>query len=148
MRKAALLRSIQRLLDEGERAVEAAYMWRRHRLLLPFGVAAFLGMTLVAAWAGAEDWPTRIVIGLAGFAVAVAATTDYRVVAQTSDGILLLRASRIRQVAKEILERLPFSTVIEPVGGTVLAADWRVAGQVYTVPRSSETAMERIAART
>jgi hypothetical protein len=122
-------------------------MWKRHRLLLPFGLAAFVGMVLVAAWAGAEDWPTRIVIGLAGFAVAVAATTDYRVVAQTSEGILLLRASRIRQVAKEIIERFPFATPIEPVGGTALAADWSVAGQTYTVPRSSETAMDRIATR-
>jgi hypothetical protein len=31
------------------------------------------------------------------------------------------------------------------VGGTVLATDWRVGDEVYTVPRSSGRAIERIA---
>ncbi len=115
--------------------------------MLPFGIASFLGLAMVADWVGWDDWPTRIVIGLAGAALAVAASTDYKVVALTSAGVVLLQASRIRQAATGMLERLPPDVAIEPAGGTVLAADWEVAGLVYTVPRSSEQAINRIAAR-
>lgn len=113
--------------------------------MLPFGIAAFVGMVFVAGLAGWEDLATRVVIGLAAVAVAVTASTEYRVVAQTSDGVFLFEASRIRQAATGMIERLSPDAVIEPVGGTVLAADWAVAGSVYTVPRSSEQAMTRIA---
>ena len=147
MRKANLFRSIARLLDDGTQVVEAVYMWRRHRLMFPFGIVSFLGMVVVAEWAGWDEWATRIIIGLAAVAVAVAASTDYKVVAQTTDGLFLLQASRIRQVATRMLEKLPSDVAIEPVGGTVLAADWEVGGSVYTVPRSSEQAISRIAGR-
>jgi len=135
-----------RFVDEGTEVTEAAYMWRRHRRMVPFAAAAFIGMVAVAASVGWDDWPTRVAIGLAGAAVAVAASTEYKVLAQTSDGaILLLRASRIRQAATRLLETLPSDVTIERVGGTVLAADWQVADSVYTVPRSSEQAIGRIA---
>lgn len=147
MRKAYLLRSIARLLDDGTDVVEAVYMWKRHRLMFPFGIVSFVGMVVVAEWAGWDEWATRIVIGLAAVAVAVAASTDYRVLAQTSDGLFLLQASRIRQIATRLLEMLPPDATIRPVGGTVLAADWEVAESVYTVPRSSEQAISRIAGR-
>ena len=147
MRKANLFRSVMRFLDDDVRVVEAVYMWRRHRLMFPFGIVSFLGMVVVAEWAGWDEWSTRIVIGLAAVAVAVAASTDYKVVAQTTDGLFLLQASRIRQAATRMLERLPSDVTIEPVGGTILAADWAVAGLVYTVPRSSEQAISRIAGR-
>jgi len=123
-------------------------MWKRHRLMMPFGIVSFLGMVVVAEWAGWDEWATRIVLGLAAVAVAVAASTTYKVVAQTTDGLYLLQASRIRQVATRMLERLPTDATIEPVGGTILAADWQVGGSVYTVPRSSEQAISRIAGRT
>ena len=147
MRKANLLRSIARLLDDGTAVVEAVYMWKRHRLMFPFGIVSFVGMVVVAEWAGWDEWATRIVIGLAAVAVAVAASTDYRVLAQTSDALFLLQASRIRQAATRLLEKLPPDATIRPVGGTILAADWEVAGSVYTVPRSSEQAISRIAGR-
>ncbi len=122
-------------------------MWKRHRLMMPFGIVSFLGMLVVAEWAGWDEWATRIVLGLAAVAVAVAASTTYKVVAMTTDGLYLLQASRIRQVATQMLERLPADATIEPVGGTILAADWQVGTSVYTVPRSSEQAISRIAAR-
>ncbi|MDH5373652.1 MAG: hypothetical protein OEX97_11985 [Acidimicrobiia bacterium] len=136
-----------RFLDEGIHVVEAVYMWKRHRLMFPFSIVTFIGMVVVAEWAGWDEWATRIVIGLAAVAVAVAASTDYKVVALTSDGLFLLQASRIRQVATRMLEELPRDLMLEPVGGTILATDWKVAGSVYTVPKSSEQAMSRIAAR-
>ena len=61
--------------------------------------------------------------------------------------MILLQASRIRQAATRMIEKLPADVAIEPVGGTVLAADWEIAGSVYTVPRSSEQAINRIAGR-
>ncbi len=127
--------------------MEAAYMWRRHRLMMPFVVGTFIGTVLVAGWVGWDDWPTRIAVGLAAAAVAVAASTDYRVLALTSGGLVLLEASRIRQAATGMLELLAPTVTIERVGGTVLAADWEVAGLVYTVSRSSEGAVARISAR-
>lgn len=127
--------------------MEAAYMWRRHRLMVPFVAGSFLATVLVAGWVGWDDWPTRLAIGLAVAAVAVAASTDYRVLALTSVGLVLLKASRIRQAATGMLERLAPDVTIERLGGTVLATDWEVAGSVYTVSRSSEEAVARISAR-
>lgn len=145
MRRANLFRSIVRLLDEGTELHDAAYMWSRHRWMIPYAVFAALSVFLTSEWAGFTQIPTRVALGFAAGAIAVNATTDYRVIARTSRGLVLLRSSRIRQFAKEILERLPPSTTIELVGGTVVATDWQIGDAVYTVPKSSEQAIQRIA---
>ena len=144
MRKAVLFNSIVRFLEEGEDVIAAAYIWKRHRLFVPFAAVSMAGVMWVAAWAGWEDWPTRFAFGAAGAAIAVMATTEYRVLARTSRGIVLLRASRIRQFAKEMMKRLDHRITLEPVGGTLLATDWQVDDLVYTVPKSSERAMQEI----
>ena len=146
MRRAVLLRSVQRVLGENVTVRDAAYAWSRHRWVVPFGAVVFAAIAFLAPVAGIEDWPTRIVLGLAGVGVAVMATTDYRVVAETDRGIRVLKASRIRQVAIADGEGVPEGVVIEPLGGTIIAADWQVGPHRYTVPRSSEQAMERMAA--
>ena len=87
--------------------------------MFPFGAAAFVGMVLVADWAGTNDWPTRIVLARQAVAVAVAATTDYKVLAQTSSGMVLLRASRIRQVATGMIELSAAGSQLVQVGGTI-----------------------------
>lgn len=120
-------------------------MWIRHRWMVPYAIIAALAVFLTSEWAGFDETSTRVALGFAAGAIAVNATTDYRILARTSKGLMLLRASRIRQYAVEMLERLPASTPIEPVGGTVLATDWRVGEAVYTVPKSSESAIHRIA---
>lgn len=140
-----MFRSVIRLLDEGSEVVDAVYMWKRHRHVVPFGGATFVSMVLLAGWLGWEDWATRIVIGLAATAVAVAASTDYKVLASTSSGLYLLDASRVRQTAKAMGKRLSPGTEIKQAGGTMLAVDWEVDGSLYTVPKSSERAMNRIA---
>jgi hypothetical protein len=144
MRRAFLFRSIDRVLGEGTIVYDAAYIWARHRWTLPYGGAVFVFVALVAPVVGVDDWPTRTVIGLAATAVAVTAATDYRVVAQTADGLVLLKASRIRQVAVDMVRRLPDDAELEQVGGTILAAEWNVDGLRYTVARSSEAAMNRM----
>ncbi|MFQ5556379.1 MAG: hypothetical protein ACE5GB_02565, partial [Acidimicrobiales bacterium] len=67
-------------------------------------------------------------------------------VALTSRGVVICRSSRIRQYARKIVGRLAADDAVEPVGGTVLATDWRVGHETLTVPRSSERAIEQIAA--
>lgn len=58
---------------------------------------------------------------------------------------MLLRASRVRQVAFEMIERLPASTPVELVGNNLVLTDWMVGERRYTVPKSSQSAMARIA---
>ncbi len=147
MRKAALFRSVRRFLDEDTDLIDAVYLWRRHRLVVPFAVAVFIGMLLIAGWVGWDDWATRIVLGLAATALAVTASTEYRILADTSHGTFLLQASRIRQVAIAMAEQLPSDARIDRVGGTIVASDWEVDGSLYTAPKSSEQAMARIAER-
>ncbi len=145
MRRAVLLRSASRALD-GADVYDAAYMWARHRWALPFSAVVFGAVAMLAPLAGIDDWPTRVVIGAAAVAVAFAAATDYRVVAQTERGLVLLAASRIRQVATAVVAWLPPDAELAPVGGTLLAKDWQVGDRRYTVARSSDQAMQRMAA--
>ncbi|MEO1065559.1 MAG: hypothetical protein AAFZ07_29435, partial [Actinomycetota bacterium] len=77
------------------------------------------------------------VVAPAATATAAAATVD--------DGLHLLRASRIRRAAVAHLERLPDSTHVELVGNQFVITEWQVGDQRYTVPKSSESAMTRIA---
>lgn len=125
---------------------DAAYMWTRHRWMVHYGAAVFAAAVLFAPIAGIDDWPTRVAIGLALVAMAVTATTDYRVVAQTDQRLVLLKASRIRQVATALEKELSRTIELTPAGGTVLGADWQVGDHRYTVSRSSEQAMNRMAA--
>lgn len=146
MRRAVLFRSVQRLLGEDDVVIEAAYMWSRHRLMMPFAAVVFAAVALLAPIANIDDWPTRIVIAAAAVAVAVTASTDYSVLAQTGEGTHLFDASKIRQVATRHRARLETRESLAPVGGSGLTTDWQVGDRTYTVPRSSEQAISRIAA--
>ena len=120
-------------------------MWSRHRWMIPYAIVAAAAVFLTSEWAGFTEVSTRIALAFAAGAIAVNATTDYRVVARTTKGLVLLRGSRVRQHAVAVISRLPKNTKIEPVGGTVLASDWAVGESVFTVPKSHERALERIA---
>ena len=146
MRRAVLFRSVARVLGDQLVVREAAYVWKRHKWMVPYGAFVFAAVVLLAPIGGIEDWPTRVAIGAAAVAVAVTATTDYSVVAQTDGGFALLKASKIRQVATGLQEHLPGNVELKPVGGTLLASDWQVGKHIYTVPRSSDQAMNRMAA--
>ena len=114
--------------------------------MVPYAGAAGTAVFLLAGGFGFGDLATRVAVGVAASAVAVNATSEYRILARTTEGLVLCRASRIRQYAVGISERLPQSTSLEPVGGTVLATDWQV-GEIgtFTVPKSSERAIGAIA---
>lgn len=145
MRKAALIRSILRLLEPGVEVIEAAYVWRRHRHVIPYSLATFVAMVTVATATGWTGLPERVGLGLAAVGLATAATTDYRIVASTSKGPVLFKASRIRQAATAVVGPLRHHATIREVGRTMLTSDWEVDGTVYTVPRFSDTAMLRLA---
>ena len=75
---------------------------------------------------------------------AFTATTDYRILALTSRGLVLLRAGRVRQVARSIIDRPARTITIEPVGGNMLTVDWRIGDVVYTLTKNGQRSIERI----
>lgn len=145
MRNQILAASVARLLPRGSELTEVAVMWQRHRLMLSFGAVVAL---VVGVGARVVGFPVSSSVGLAAAAAAVAATatTEYRVLASTTDGLHLLRGSRVRRAAVEYLHVLPERTTVELVGNQFVITEWRVGDDHYTVPRSSESAMTRIAA--
>jgi hypothetical protein len=145
MRHGVLLRSIQGFLEPGERLYDAAFMWSRHRLAYAYAVGAFAGMLVVVTIAGFQQWPSRLAIAMVGGAVAITATTMYRVLASTSSGLVLLEGGRLRQVAKRRIRKLEPGAQVEIQRDTMITTDWRVGGTEYTVPKGSQRAMERIA---
>ncbi|MEM9033671.1 MAG: hypothetical protein AAGA99_01320 [Actinomycetota bacterium] len=144
MRNQILAASVARLLPRGSELTEVAVMWQRHRYMFPFGAFAAL---IVGSGAGLVGFSLSSSVGLAAAAAAVAATatTEYRVLAWTTDRLHLLRGSRFRRAAVEYLEALPDRTPVELVGNQFVITEWRVGDHRFTVPKSSESAMTRIA---
>ncbi len=115
--------------------------------MIAYSVAAFVTLVVVATVAGFDTWFARIGLGTAASALAATATTEYRILARTNRGVVLLRSSRIRVAAVETMERFSGEPAIERAGTTLLANDWRVNGTRYTVAKSSEADMQSIAGR-
>lgn len=120
-------------------------MFTRHHLAFPFIAFAGVAMLVVASLAGATQWSSRISIGLAGAAVAAMATTEYRVLARTTKGLVLLRSSRFRRRANGVIRRLAKGTEIEVVGSNLVITEYRIDGVVYSVMRRSQQEMTAIA---
>ncbi len=147
MRDRVLHNSVRALLPDADRIVHLVHMWSRHRLMLPYAVVAFAGMVLLAFAVGVEQWSGRIGLGLAGAATAAMATTEYRVLAQTTSGLVLLRSSRVRQKALAIIETLPHTTAIAPVTSNLVITDWSVGDAIYSVMKRHQAAMVAISQR-
>ncbi len=148
MRRSVMIKSVQRLLRNDEELLDAAFMWNRHRLMIPYAALAFGAMLLVALIAGFDTWASRLGLAAAGAGVAAMATTNYRILAHTDRGFVLLRASRVRQYATEILERWPHSIELTPMSSFMVVTDWTVHDRRYSVPKSSEQSVVRMAAST
>jgi hypothetical protein len=97
VRRAFLLNSVSRVLGADTVVHDAAYMWNRQRWMVPYGAVAFAAVVMFAPVAAIEEWPTRIAIGFAAAGVAVMATTEHRIVAETNDGPGRLRSRRVRR---------------------------------------------------
>lgn len=147
MRDNVLNSSVRSLLPKDEQLIALVHMWSRHRLMFPFLAAAFVGLLVVTIVAGFEGWSSRIGLALAGAAVASMATTEYRVLAHTGRGLVLLRSSRVRQKATEVIDYLPDDTQVEPVGTNLVITDWRVGDQTYSVMRRHQSSMVAISNR-
>jgi len=145
LRHSILVRSVQQLLDPGEQVRTVVVMFTRHRWFVPYSLFAGLLLFMVATASGVESMTNRIVLAGCGLAVAGLATTNYWVLAETSQGYALCRSSRVRQYARSIVARLPASTELAMVGSTVVTSDWRIDGSMYTLTKRWEAAMRRLA---
>ena len=144
MRERVFYRSVQSFLDDGDRIAHMVHMWSRHRLALPFILGATLIMGVVAIVVGVEQWSGRIGLALAAGAVGAFATTEYRILVATTQGLVMLRSSRIRQKAVGFIERLPASTTIEPTGSNLVITEWRVGTASYSVMKRFQKPMVAI----
>lgn len=144
MRRNVLIASVRRLLDPDEVLHDAALMWVRHSFSYGYAALSFVALVIVTILSGFEGWPLRLGVGAAGAAIAFTATTEYRILALTSKGLVLMRAGRVRQVARRIIERPPSRIAMEPVGGTMLTVDWQIDGVVYTLTKAGQNPIERI----
>ncbi len=113
--------------------------------MMPYTVVVSVAVVFLATVVGVEYWSTRMGIGAAAAIVAATATTNYRVLARTTRGLLLCRGGRVRQVATSIVERLPDNASIIRTGGNLITGEWDVGERHYSVPRRHEQAMEQIA---
>ena len=145
MRRAVLWTSVRRLLDLDEELHEVAYMWHRHRLAFPFALGAGVLLGWIARLSS-FGVTSSIAVGLAAFAVAATASTDYRVLAFTDRGLVLLNGGRIRQVAKPPLERLPETAVLERISTNLVISEWQLGDHRYSVLRRFESAMSAMSA--
>lgn len=149
MRRAVLWKSMLTIVESTggstEELRQAAYVWARHRLMLPFAFAAFAALVVVGYVAGFDAWAGRVGLGVAGAAVAVNATTEYRVLGLTDQRIIVASASRVRQKASHLVKVLPLDTRWERAsGGTIVSSNWRIGDATYTAPKFSEIPMEDI----
>ena len=120
-------------------------MSTRHHLWLPFVATAFVAFLVLAIVLDFEQWTSRIGLAVAGAAVASMATTEYRVLVETAEEFVLLRASRIRRRATGVMTRMPKSVGIESLASNLVTADYRLGNVTYTVPFRFRSAMDSLA---
>ena len=145
MRRNVLVRSVQRLLPGGTQLIDVVFMWRRRSWMLGGALAAgavtLAGLTLLDYGSPSS----RTMLALAAALIAAVLGTDNRVLASTSDGIVMFEASRIRQVAVRLSAPVPGGTPIEMISSNLVLTEWRVGGERFTVPKRSQQAMSAIA---
>ncbi len=141
MRERMLRASVIRVLGDEEKPREVVHMWAPHRLSLAYAAAAGFAMFALAWVLQVSTVGGRVALGFAAASIAAIATNDYRVLARTNRGLVLLRSSRIRQRATAIETRLARDASIEPVGENLVITDWMVAGRRYHVMKRFQRAM-------
>lgn len=145
MRRALLIRSAQELVGSGGVVSNAVYMWRRHDLWLVFTIATAVAVLLVGQLFDFEAANLAALAFLLAI-LAAGASTRYFVLAKTEQTIFLMTGSPIRRVARQVVKDDLTVSHITSAGNTLLATDWTVDGQVYTVPKSCEQDMQAIIA--
>lgn len=143
LRQRILVRSVESQLHE-HTVHDAVMMWTRHRWFVPYVAVAAALLLGVATATGIESWFNRLVLAGCGMAVAGLATTNWWILADTSNGLALLRSSRIRQYAKQLERWLPDGVSIAMVASTVITSEWRIDKTVYTVTKRFEGSLRRL----
>lgn len=145
MRRLLLIRSAQQLVGDDHPVSAAVYMWHRTRLWLPFVVATAL-LSGFVAWIADLETANVVVIAVAVAGVASFASTRYFVLARSGDTIWLMTGSPIKRVARATVRSDLTTADISAAGNTMLATDWSIANDTYTVPKSCEQDMQVIIA--
>ncbi len=146
MRQRNLLRSVQRLLDDGEQIRAASYGYARHPWTIAYALAAGGAMFLLVGLLGGYSVQSRVLLGAIAAAIAVAATTEYRIFASTTKGLLILKGSRLRLAATSVLKRVDEETEFTPVGGNLITVEWRIDGVTYSVPKRADSQLAKVLA--
>jgi len=145
LRTNLLFKSVQQLLGADAQIRDVAMLFTRHRWFLPYSIVAAIAVFVVASATGVAGLGSRIVLGLCGLAIAGMATTNYWVLADSGNALVLCRSSRIRQYATGVVERLPRDTPLEMFGSTVITSDWKIRGVVYTTTKRWESSLREMA---
>ena len=146
MRRRVLVNSVRRLLPADVVVVDVVFMWRRSGAMYVWA-AGFATLAMVAATlADYGSVATRIALAVAAALTAAIVTTDSRVLAQTDSGPFAFVAGRVRQVATQLIGPLPHDAALEVVGSNLVLTDWMVGPERFSVPRSHQAAMTRLAA--
>ena len=124
-------------------AIVVVTVWHR----LPWTPWKLLALLAVAVAVGIEGRINQGAIGLSAAMIGAMATTNYWVLAETTTGLVLLRSSRIRQYAKQVVKHLGITPSIEMVGSTVITSDWRIDGTMYSVTKRWESPLRQLAVK-
>lgn len=146
MRQRNLLRSVQRLLDDGEQVRAASYGYARHPWTIAYALATGGAMFVLVGVLGGYSVESRVLLGAVAAAIAVAATTEYRIFASSTGGLLILRGSRFRLTATSVLKRVGEETEFVPVGGNLVTVEWRIDGVTYSVPKRADRELAKVLA--
>lgn len=146
MRQRNLLRSVQRLLDDGEKVRAASYGYARHPWTIVYALAAGCAMFVLVGVLGGYTVQSRVLLGAIAAGIAVAATTEYRIFASTTSGLLILKGSRFRLTATSVLKRVGEEIEFVPVGGNLVTVEWRIDGVIYSVPKRADSELAKVLA--
>lgn len=148
MREKLLLASVQRQLDDDETAIAAVFLTRTHRWALPLGFLAGIVFATSGYMLGVlTDQTSVVAVSIAGAMVGALGATECRVLAATAHGnLLVLRGSRIRHVAREILDFNVGRGSVRVLSANAVNSQWRVGETSFMVTRRYQQAMTQISA--
>ncbi len=137
---------MQRLLDDEEQVKAASYGYARHPWTIAYALAAGGAMFFLVDLLGGYSVQSRVLLGAIAAAIAVAATTEYRIFASTTSGLLILKGSRFRLTATSVLKRVGEEIEFVPVGGNLVTVEWRIDGVIYSVPKRADSELAKVLA--
>ncbi|MFK8026394.1 MAG: hypothetical protein AB8G26_20740 [Ilumatobacter sp.] len=146
MRRRVLVSSVQRLLPTEVTLIDVVFMWRRSGAMYVWAAGAAALAVLVTTIFDYGSGTARLALALAAALAAAVVTTESRVLAHTDAGPYSFVAGRVRQVATRLIGPLPDDAELAVVGSNLVLTDWVVGTERFSVPRTFQAAMTRLAA--